>query len=831
MDSVQSASPAVQLDELTFDELRTRVAAKQAHAKPGDRKGWEELDSLIVDLSELEKDDVLVRARRWRLTRVAVEGFRGALEQTVLSIGANSGLVVISGENGAGKSTLIEALRMSLYGEIGEPHIRNASRANSLWTSSNEVHRDAESAQVEVTLIDEESGDRLTIKAAHDSAGVVRTATLDVNGTATEFAADDPAWNPWTSTVQSSLPIFAYAELAAELGQASELHMWLTSCLAMDRCSSTLGVAITSRLGIATTAAQTLSASIKKAREAIDTIDVEASLPNESAPAIDWPTLELAGDVNGWLKANKLDGASVEGQLVRQSEVQTCKELAQLFLDSQLAVSRATTATFGPAIDGSLLDLDKAAQDSVQTSNIIECPVCGSDANDWIAHLHAFAANSEKASGAIRTQKQLAARFSRDIVEVLERGVKALEGIEEHQALSAAANSRAGECRTRIVAGDTSSTEALAVLTECATWLVEGPGPAFLAAVLERAGEVSQWASRRANAAAPLIPVVAEHGPAARKEGILKDARNKFTSLSREIREERSATLELLLSPAVATLLGDVGIHVTGLSINKAKTGAELGLADENGSQVLLSHLSAGQRNALILGPILARIGSGNFSFTIIDDPVHAFDEFRVDQLARTLSDMTDSTQLVVATHDERFVEYLRVFGPPSSRFLRVERVPPGLISITDTHMPWDELATFASDLIASETGTLPSGLVRDVRALLRAAIDECVEWIGIATQHSANPGDATNLQQRLNRAKTTSDRWETVKGALAAVPGATKSIGKVDRALPDALQLWNNASHGKGCDSVKVETMRNEIRLLRAITKSISVARRQISA
>ena len=73
-------------------------------------------------------------------------------------------------------------------------------------------------------------------------------------------------------------------------------------------------------------------------------------------------------------------------------------------------------------------------------------------------------------------------------------------------------------------------------------------------------------------------------------------------------------------------------------------------VTDVSGKPVALSMLSAGQRNALLLAPLLAVSRGGPFGFLVLDDPVHAFDQVRVDRLAQLIHDLAEDRRVIVLT-------------------------------------------------------------------------------------------------------------------------------------------------------------------------------------
>jgi len=83
----------------------------------------------------------------------------------------------------------------------------------------------------------------------------------------------------------------------------------------------------------------------------------------------------------------------------------------------------------------------------------------------------------------------------------------------------------------------------------------------------------------------------------------------------------------------------------------------------------LLSRLSQGELHALGLALFLPRATSPDspFRFLLIDDPVQSMDPAKVDGLARVLSQIARSRQVIVFTHDDRLAEAVRRLQIPAT--------------------------------------------------------------------------------------------------------------------------------------------------------------------
>ena len=96
-----------------------------------------------------------------------------------------------------------------------------------------------------------------------------------------------------------------------------------------------------------------------------------------------------------------------------------------------------------------------------------------------------------------------------------------------------------------------------------------------------------------------------------------------------------------------------------------------------------LSVMSQGELHALGLALFLPRATAADspFGFVVIDDPVQAMDPAKVDGLARVLSSVAATRQVVVFTHDDRLPAALRQLQLPA-RVLAVTRRERSLVTV-----------------------------------------------------------------------------------------------------------------------------------------------------
>jgi hypothetical protein len=123
----------------------------------------------------------------------------------------------------------------------------------------------------------------------------------------------------------------------------------------------------------------------------------------------------------------------------------------------------------------------------------------------------------------------------------------------------------------------------------------------------------------------------------------------------------------------------------------------------------------------------------------VIDDPVQAMDPSKVDGMARVLSEVAASRQVIVFTHDDRLPTALRNLQLPA-RIVEVTRQSESVVSLRATRDPVTDLLDDAMRLAAGDE--IPSLVTaRVVPGLCRAAIEEaCFE---ITRQRRLARGDS----------------------------------------------------------------------------------------
>jgi hypothetical protein len=141
--------------------------------------------------------------------------------------------------------------------------------------------------------------------------------------------------------------------------------------------------------------------------------------------------------------------------------------------------------------------------------------------------------------------------------------------------------------------------------------------------------------------------------------------------------------------------------------------------------------MSQGELHALGLALFLPRATAEDspFGFVVIDDPVQAMDPAKVDGLARVLSSVARSRQVVVFTHDDRLPAALRQLQLPAT-VLAVTRRERSVVLVRKVN---DPVSRYLEDARAiAKTDALPEAArAVAVAGLCRGAVEAaCVEVV-----------------------------------------------------------------------------------------------------
>jgi hypothetical protein len=209
-----------------------------------------------------------------------------------------------------------------------------------------------------------------------------------------------------------------------------------------------------------------------------------------------------------------------------------------------------------------------------------------------------------------------------------------------------------------------------------------------------------------------------------------------------------------------------------------------------------LSVMSQGELHALGLSLFLPRAtrDESPFRFLLIDDPVQAMDPAKVDGLARVLSEIAKTRQVVVFTHDDRLADAVRRL-PDAARVFEVRRRERSQVEVVSNSDPIERYLSDATAVIKDED--MPDELRREIvanccRGALEAAAHAKVRRVrlGRGAAHA-------DVERDLERARKTHD-----KVTLAVFDDPDRGgdllprLNRVGRWAGDTLQACKEGAH-----------------------------------
>lgn len=779
------------INELTLDELADRLEAERDSASPRNFEAWKVLTDLARSLSKDAHDDTLVRGRRWMLKSLSVRGFRGAAEAITVDFDAHPSLTVLHGENGTGKSSIAEAIRVAISGTIGAAHL-GATKNDGLWNSENYRSRGAQESRAVVTLVDDHDPScQLTITTVESDTGIDRTAELIHNGQPSHLDSASPKWPAWDHAVRTNPPVLAYAELFNELRTKKELHTWLTRCLSIDVATKMFDNAVADAQAEAKSANDRIIKARQRAKEQVEAADTRATDDGVGGiTSISWEDFFDERSLKEWLERHHLEPKIRNQVRLPSNQLDLLKEYSLKFKELLNDFNDSAAAELTPTVVAQLIQLDGALTNQPQTSH---CPVCGS-LGDWRTHLHDQMPDFQATRRATQSLRAHCRERMAKLVEPLQKIITVLPAKSNDKSMRDV-KLELTENLARLNADDLDPSVLVALESLC-DWVTSQEGMQLITIAIASADRHYEWQLARWEALEPYLETWSHERATASTANTWSTARRRWNSHLQYLRNDRSRKFADLVAPKVAALLADVGLRVKSLDV--LKTNSTLSIVDKAGLDIELNYLSAGQRNALILGPVLVAAEGGLFGFTILDDPVHSFDEFRVDQLAEAITSIAENQALIIATHDGRFVDYLRVHASTTFNVFHTSRSVDGQIALEATDSPWLTVLDHADYLLSKGTaGGISDSGIGDIQSLLRMAADSAVESLFLRLNSEKPSDERAESRTTFYAAMTTKNRITHIAGTIDRKDPNRATFDKARNHVDKHLDDWNDAAHG----------------------------------
>lgn len=674
-----------------------------------------------------------VRAAGTYLRSIVVRGFRGIGATTTLQVEPGPGLTLIVGRNGSGKSSFAEALEVLLTGDLRRwSEHRNAAVARDGWRNLHERLHEREHTEVAAEFVVEGAGAISVRRIWPPGGGFGESVVMWERGA-------DPGWDEALITYR---PFLAHSELEAFFQEPSRVYDLLLSVLGMDSLITAAGLLASARKE-REAAAKAVSARLPGLCAELEAADDERATACRAAlikrhPDPDQVLALAASGTSTGEPASDLNRLRLLAQLSPPPEAELGSAITEL-REAAADVEAHHGSAAGRAL--ALAGLLGAALRHHGLHGDGGCPVCGSPgaltgrwrarAETEVSRLRAEATAAQvahhRADAALSRVRELIVPAPGVMTGSPVSGVDAEAATAAWSAWSAVPEGHAG-------------LRALADHLERRT-------PPLVAAVTELSGRARAELRRREDRWAPVAARVAAWCDELRRArsdaapvAALKAAETWLQTATDDIRNARLAPLADRSRAIWSLLRQESNVDLGSIRLNSSSTRrhATVEVTVDGTPGVALGVMSQGEINALALSIFIPRatLPASPFRFLIIDDPVQAMDPAKVDGLARVLSIVARSRQVIVFTHDDRLATAVRRLEI-DARIVEVTRRPGSVIETRPSLDPVERQLKDAMALCMDQA--VPVAVAARVvpglcRTAVEAAFTEAIWRVGVRT-------------------------------------------------------------------------------------------------
>jgi recombinational DNA repair ATPase RecF len=684
------------------------------------------------------------------ITGIHVRSFRGIGGEAALGLTPGPGVTLVVGRNGSGKSSFAEGAEVAFTGTSA----RWKDRGSTEWLKG---WRNVHSALAPRLLVE------LLQQGIPGVSKLERTWTDPTDVGATRAHVIDPerksqplTSSNWASALELHRPFLTYSELGGMLsGGPTKVYQAVIAGLGLEehlRVRDGLSAACSVQKG-AWEASRKHAVSLGERAKALAAAHPDELRFVRLAELLGKRNRDVAA-IAALVTSSHLDAAGQSlDAVVRLTSPLSSTALADMAASLREAFERQQMLRAESA--GLMLGLSRLLRDALAVADAApqeRCPVCESpvplDAA-WRTRTTSRLAEVDMAAEAARAAEQQVADLLRQAQALCTPAPAALLGD------AAAALAPAAAAREAWAAW--SEGQRVSTADAMAAHLERAGGP--LAEALDTlVTEARAEAARRDTVWQPFAVEVAQwvaDAPAALQarehERLLSEAKEW---VSGAIETERQARFAPVKARAIAfwnliAQQSNVALQDIELTGHGPTTKVALKVTVDGKEAPALGVLSQGELNAMTLSLFLPRVllPSTPFGFVIVDDPVQAMDEVRVEGLAQVLAEVGQTRQVIVFTHDARLPEAFERLALPHGK-RRVNRAAESSVVVSPLVGPWEQRLKDASDV--TQTPDLPETIAgRVVPAFCRMALEAaCTE--ALRRQWLLRGEDHADVEKRL---------------------------------------------------------------------------------
>lgn len=757
------------------------------------------------------------------LSSISVRGFRGIADEARLTPAPGPGVTLVVGRNGSGKSSFAEAAEVVFTGTSVRWEDRTVEWAQG-WRN---LHA-GQKPLVALELNQQGVGPIRVERKWPEEAQDVRTAQSVVvwpGGKRQRF--DETGWH---AALEQYRPFLSYSELGQMLTDGhSRIYQAVIAGLGLEDLT-----AVRDRLQAALGARKKQVDEVKRVGDQLLTVAQSLAQQHPEEARFSKAVEQLSRrtrDVDALaalvMTTGVSEGSSHLDVLVRLTppvEADRATALATQLRERRKAVEDARGRTEGQAYG--LSKLLREALDFTSSTAAETCPVCNSpkplDAK-WRKATEARLKEMDAASGAVKAAERELATTVQDVQALCAPVPPAIVNAAQ---LGMAEAATAKDAWERWSSGRSlTDAEALAAHIEQHLGpLTTAVDAVVAAAKIEVARRDAVWQ--------PFAVQAAQWVGVARATQRVKEAQAHLKTakdwLDATIDRERDKRFEPVRTQAIRywnqiAVESNVKLEDIELQGRGKQCRVTLKVTVDGTPAPALGVLSQGELNTMTLSLFLPRIllDETPFGFVLVDDPVQAMDEARVDGLARVLADVARRRQVIVFTHDARLPEAFERLSLPHSK-IRVNRGAGSHVKLSPLEGAWQQRLKDA--LAVALTENLPESLGGQVvpnfcRAAIEAACHETLRrrWLQRGDNHE-------DVEDRIASAKS-------VRELLAyAFFDDAHDLGKLDARL-DKLKTKDAATLVRDCNNGTHEGFPGDLREMVKRTTSLCEEIRKVKA